>query len=146
MLDALRPFLPILVLLAAQPAAGLAASVLLRDLRLRLPAPQARPGSLAARLFYQALYRPRWARWSATGLALFISLACTGLITIINGGGWSELEAVLAAFIAPVIASLVHGQTGLSGRAPWEQPVPRDLANDILRRLLERPAVKEISR
>ncbi|GAB4203563.1 MAG: hypothetical protein OHK0022_27840 [Roseiflexaceae bacterium] len=142
MVDFLRSIMPLLILLSAQPAAGIAASVLLRDLRIRLPAPQAPPASRAARLIYQALYRPRWARWTATGLALFISLACTGLIAILNGGGWSGLEAALASFIAPVFASLVHGQTGLSNRAPWEQQPRRDLAGDILRRLLERPAAE----
>ena len=94
---------------------GLAASWLFGRLRCAWPLPHKAPESAVARLWYRALYAPRYARYTAIALAVCVASVASGLVQLVLG---NDLNVVGTAMLAPVVGQLHHASLYLDSKTP----------------------------
>lgn len=122
--QSIAALLPLLTLLSSPVAAGVVAFFAFDAARRRYPQPQELPASSARRLLLWLLYAPLGARLATSALAIGIALICGSLVAWASGGDVvSAADAILAAFVGPFVASLMHGLRHLSRELP-EPAIP----------------------
>ena len=129
--------LPYLAFLGSFAGAGVLASRAFDRLRTRFRRPAELPSGLAQRLFYQALYAPRYSFLANLVLAGLISVACSVVLAGVQA--WllgapilavlpSALDAALAAALAAIVSQVRHRYAALSPELPGPSAINTRLA------------------